>query len=165
MPLTLLRSGTIVLVALLTGLAFAHVLEQPAKLHYDAVLYLTLQKSLYVQWGPPHVGGMLEPLAILVTGLLAFLLRKDKRALRFACGALFALLLAFPVVFFWLVAPANAAFAAATLPGIPPGWTDLRSNWETGHAIRFALQAAAFASLVWSLALDATPVSSQTGRA
>ena len=155
MPLKLIRSAAIVLVALLSGLAFAHVLEQAAKMQYDAVLYITLQKSLYVQWGPPHIGGVLEPLAIAAIGLLAFLLRKNKRDLWFTLGALFMLLLAFPVIFFWLVAPANAAFSATMLPSIPLNWTDLRADWEMGHAIRFALQFGALALLVLSLALDA----------
>ena len=159
MPLKLFRFAAILLVALLCGLAFAHVLELPAKMQYDAVLYITLQKSLYVQWGPPNIGGVLEPLAIAATGLLAFFVRKSKRGMWLSVGALFALLLAFPIVFFWLVAPANAGFLAATLPSIPPNWTDLRSNWEMGHAIRFALQFAALALLVLSLALDANTIS------
>ena len=62
--------------------------------------------------------------------------------------------LAFPVIFFWWVAPANAAFAATTLPAVPADWTTLRSNWETGHAIRFALQFVALALLVGPLAFD-----------
>ena len=161
MPLKLFRFATILLVALLCGLAFAHVLELPAKMQYDAVLYITLQKSLYVQWGPPNIGGVLEPLAIAATGLLAFFVRKSKRGMWLSVGALFALLLAFPIVFFWLVAPANAGFLAATLPSIPPNWTDLRSNWEMGHAIRFALQFAALSLLVLSLALDANTTSDE----
>ena len=159
MPLKLFRFAAILLVALLCGLAFAHVLELHAKMQYDATLYITLQKSLYVHWGPPHFGGVLEPSAIAATGLLAFFLRKSKRGLWLSLGALFALLLAFPIVFFWLVAPANAGFLAATLPSIPPNWTDLRSNWEMGHAIRFALQFAALSLLVLSLALDANTIS------
>ncbi|MDO9399483.1 MAG: DUF1772 domain-containing protein [bacterium] len=142
------------LIALLSGLAFAHVLEQSAKMQYDAALYITLQKSLYVQWGPPHIGGILEPLTIAATGLLAFFTRKSKRDLWLSFGALFALLLAFPVVFFWLVAPANAFFLAAALPTVPLNWTDQRSNWELGHAIRFGFQFAALALVVLSLALD-----------
>ena len=159
MPLKLFRFATILLVALLYGLAFAHVLEQPAKMQYDAALYITLQKSLYVQWGPPNIGGVLEPLAIAATGLLAFFLRRSKRGLWLSLAALFALLLAFPIVFFWLVAPANAGFLAATLPSIPPDWTDLRSDWEVGHAIRFTLQFAALSLLVLSLALDPNTIS------
>lgn len=124
-------------------------------MQYDPTLYITLQKSLYVQWGPPYIGGVLEPLAIAATGLLAFLLRKNKRALWLTLGALFALLMAFPVVFFLLVAPANTAFLATTLPTIPSDWAALRANWEMGHTIRFALQFAALALLVLSLTLDA----------
>lgn len=151
MPLRLLRLATILLVAMVAGLAFAHVLERPAKMQFDPALYLTIQQSLYVHWGPPQIGGFLEPAAIIATGLLAFFLRKDRRGLSFALGALFALLLAFPVVFFWLVAPANAAFLAATLPTIPPNWEDQRSNWELGHVIRFALQFSALALLAFGL--------------
>lgn len=152
MPLMLLRCATILLVALVMGLAFAHVLERPAKELYDASLYLTLQKSLYVWWGPPHIGGVLEPLTIVATALLAFFQRGIKREIWLSAGALIALLLAFPVVFFWLVAPANVGFATTTLPVIPANWTDLRSNWELGHTIRFALQLVALALLVASLA-------------
>ena len=56
MPLRLLRFATILLVALIAGLAFAHVLERPAKMQFESALYITIQKSLYVHWGPPHVG-------------------------------------------------------------------------------------------------------------
>ncbi len=62
-----LRFITILLVALLLGLAFAHVLERPAKMLYDAVFYITIQKTLFVDWGPPNIGGILEPSAIFAT--------------------------------------------------------------------------------------------------
>ena len=38
------RLITLLLVALLTGLAFAHVLERPAKILYDAALYITPER-------------------------------------------------------------------------------------------------------------------------
>ena len=72
MTLKLFSFAAVLLVALVTGLAFAHVLESPAKMQYGAHLYITLQQSLYVQWGPPQLGGFLEPAAIAVTGLLVF---------------------------------------------------------------------------------------------
>lgn len=146
-PVKMLKIAALLLVALLTGLSFAHVLERPAKMSYDAGFYIALQKSLYAQWGPPQIGGILEPAAIITTGLLAFFVRTQKRAIACALGALALLLLAFPIVFFWLVAPANAAFLATKLPTVPPNWTGLRSNWELGHAIRFALQFSALALL------------------
>jgi hypothetical protein len=141
---------TILLVALLQGLAFAHVLERPAKMHYDAALYLTLQKTLYGQWGPPNIGAFIEPAAILATIVLAWLLRPSSRPFWLSLGAAGALLLAFPVVFFWFVAPANEAFRAATAVTMPANWTELRLNWENGHAIRFALQFVALCLLCLS---------------
>ncbi|MGB3353460.1 MAG: hypothetical protein WBB00_11875 [Mycobacterium sp.] len=165
MPLKLLRFATILLVALLTGLAFAHVLEQPAKMQYGPDLYIGLQQSLYVQWGPPNIGGVLEPMAIAATALLAFFARKTRPESLFYLGALFALLLAFPVVFFWLVAPANSVFLTTVLPDIPSNWAEQRSNWEIGHTIRFGLQLVALALLVLPLTLGLRPttVTSEPG--
>jgi uncharacterized membrane protein len=121
---------------------------------YDAELYVTLQKTLYVAWGPPNVGGFLEPTAILATLSLAFLLRKRKRAFWLTLGAGLALLLAFPVVFFIFVAPANAAFLAAPPSSIPGDWMELRASWETGHTIRFVLQMLAPSLLILSVLLE-----------
>jgi hypothetical protein len=136
------RFVTILLVALLLGLAFAHVLERPAKMLYDAAFYLTIQKTLYVAWGPPNIGGILEPAAIFATLLLA-------------------LLLAFPVVFFVFVAPANEVFLAATPTSIPPNWMESRASWETGHAIRFVFQLVALSLLLLSVFLEVNEISAQ----
>jgi hypothetical protein len=142
---------TIMLVSLLTGLAFAHVLERPAKMAYSGDLYVTLQRTLYVQWGPPNIGGLLEPAAIVATLVLAFLVRRQRRAFWVTLFAATALVLAFPVVFFWLVAPANEAFRGAAGDAIPANWAELRDRWELGHTLRFALQFLALSALVGSL--------------
>src|SRR6266700_47928 len=113
------RFVTILLVSLLLGLAFAHVLERPAKMRYDAALYITLQKTLYVAWGPPNVGGILEPAAILATAVLAYLVRKRRSTLVMSLAATICLLLAFPVVFFLFVEPANTAFRQASPESVP----------------------------------------------
>jgi hypothetical protein len=83
----------------------------------------------------------------------AFFLRRRKRDLWLSLGALFLLLLAFPVVLFWLVAPANAGFLAAKVPDIRRNCPDLRSNWEMRRAIRCARQFSASAFLFPSLLL------------
>ena len=159
MPMALFRSFTVLLVALVTGLAFAHVLEMPAKMLYEGAVYVSIQKSLYAQWGPPNIGGFLEPATIAATGLLAFFGRKGGRHLWLPLAAVTALLLAFPVVFFILVAPANAGFQAITLPILPENWTTLRANWELGHSIRFGLQFVALSLLVLLMAIDARHIS------
>jgi hypothetical protein len=110
---------TIILVALLVGLAFAHVLEHPAKMQYDAQFYITIQKTLYVFWGPPNVGGILEPAAILTTVALCLIVRKDRKSFWLALAAVIMLLIAFPVIFYIFVEPSNASFRAATPSSIP----------------------------------------------
>jgi hypothetical protein len=144
-----LRVVALVAVALLTGLAFAHLLEQPAKLHYDPTLYLTLQKTLYAAWGTPHLGGWIEPAAIVATLALAFATRDDRPAFSLALAAAGALLLAFPVVYFLFIEPANAVFRATTT--VPEHFQLLRSRWEAGHALRFLLQFAALCLLAISV--------------
>jgi hypothetical protein len=62
--------------------------------------------------------------------------------------------MAFPMLFFWWVAPANSAFLAAAPGTVPPDWMELRSNWEMGHAVRFVFQLFAFVLLVLSILLD-----------
>lgn len=144
------RLLTIVLVALLQGLAFAHLLELPAKMQYDGALYMELQRTLYTQWGPPNFGGWLEPFAIIATLILAYILRRNRLDRWLTVSAAVALVIAFAVVFFWLVAPSNDAFLATPPGQVPPNWAELRANWEIGHGLRFVLQFLAFILLVCS---------------
>jgi hypothetical protein len=137
---------TLVLVALVLGTSFAHVLQWPAKLQYDGPLYTRLQNTLYVRWGPPSLTGFAEPAAIVAVLVLAALLRHDRPA--FMLVAAGVLLLAFPVIFYWRVEPANTAFRAAGLAGtVPKEWAAWRTRWETGHALRFVLHLLAFVLL------------------
>jgi Domain of unknown function (DUF1772) len=148
------RFLTITLTALLMGMSFAHTLELPAKMQYDGQLYAKLQKTLYVAWGPPSVGGILEPGAIFATAVLAYLVRKRRPAFPLTLGAVLCLLLAFPVVFFLFVEPANVEFRRAALAALPPDWTRWREQWEYGHAIRFGLHLAALSALLLSVLLE-----------
>ncbi len=118
MPLDLLRVCAPLLVAVACGLAFAPVLQVPAKLGYPVPQYIELQTSLYVEWGPAQIGGFLEPLVIGATGMLA-LLWEQKLAFQFPLAGFVALLIAFPLVFLLLVcATANAAFRGSSLFGV-----------------------------------------------
>jgi hypothetical protein len=143
------RFITILLVALTAGMAFARVLEMPAKLLYDAERYLDIQRTLYAAWGPPNIGGMLEPAAIAATLVLCAVVRNRKRAFWLSSSAAVCLLLAFPLVFYLFVEPANEVFRSTSL--IPANWMELRFQWELGHAVRFALQFIALSLLLLSV--------------
>jgi hypothetical protein len=139
---------TLVLVALVLGTSFAHVLQWPAKLQYDGALYTRLQNTLYMLWGPPSLTGFVEPAAILAVLVLAALLRHERPTFALVAAAAGVLLLAFPVIFYWRVEPANVAFRTAGLAGtVPKDWVAWRTRWETGHALRFVLHLAAFVLL------------------
>jgi hypothetical protein len=146
-----------VMVALVLATTFAHVLELPAKLGYDAILYVQLQTSLYRQWSPPNPTGFLEPAAIIVVVILAMMTRRNRPAFRLAAGAAAVLLVAFPLLYFWRVEPANNYFGALlTGSQVPADWSSWRLRWETGHAARFVAHLTAFILLIGSL--------TQTGR-
>src|SRR5881227_2729167 len=119
----------ITLVALTMGTSSAHVLEWPAKLHYTGEFYLRLQTSLYAYWGPPSITGFVESAAVLSVLFLAVLCRAQPVTLRLTVGAAICLLLAFPVVFFWRVAPANGTFFHAARAGMLP------PDWDSWHAL------------------------------
>ena len=136
---------TLTLVALVLGTSFAHVLQWPAKLQYDGALYTHLHTSLYRYWGPPSITGYMEPAATLAVLVLAVLVRDHRPALPLVAVAAGVLLVAFPVVFFWRVAPSNAAFWNAARSGtVPVDWMAWRDRWEAGHALRFILHLTAF---------------------
>ncbi|PZG48857.1 hypothetical protein C1I98_12170 [Spongiactinospora gelatinilytica] len=55
-----------ILVAPTLGLAFAHAMEWPVKMRYDAEAYTAVNRSLYRYYAV--VGGPLEVAAVLATG-------------------------------------------------------------------------------------------------
>lgn len=148
------RFATLLLVALTTGLGFAHVLEQPAKMQYDGALYTTLQKTLYVHWGWPNVGGLLELAAVFAAIGLVVLVRKRKPAVMFTLISAICMLLAFPVMFALFVGPANDIFNAAAAGASATNWRTMRESWELGQAIRFYLHLGALGLLILTVVLE-----------
>ena len=75
----ILRFATLLLVALSMGMAFAHALELPPKMAYEAATYLLLHRTLYEFFGPP-LGGFIEAGAVLSSVALVFFVRRRGRA-------------------------------------------------------------------------------------
>jgi hypothetical protein len=147
------RFITLLLVALLMGMTFCHVLELPAKLQYPATLYLTLHRTLYVAFGPPNIGAFIEVGTILAATVLVFLVYQHRPAFWLTLlGAVS--LIAGLVVFFAYVEPANVALKSMTLNAPPPEWTRWRNQWEYGHAAHFVLHALGFSALLLSVVLE-----------
>ena len=105
MFLRIWRFVTIVLAALTMGTAFAHTLELPAKMNYNASLYTTISQSLY--WGFGHIGGPIEGITVfLATPLLLFLVRKQRPTFWWTLAGTSCFALAF-IVFLAFTEPMN----------------------------------------------------------
>jgi hypothetical protein len=149
------RFATVMLVALSMATAMCHLLELPAKIGYDAPLWLTLLHTLY----PPTfgtVGAAFEVGAIVTSLVLAWLVRRRGRV--FAWTLAGALCMVAAHVAFWVwIAPVNATLGAVTPDTLPPDWTSLRDRWEYTHAARALLQVLALGAVVWSILVDTGP--------
>ena len=144
------RFMTLLLTALLMGMTFCHVLELPAKMQYDAAFYLTIHRSLYVAFGMPNLGALIEVGAILAAVGLVFLVRKDASAVGLTLAGA-AALVAGLVVFFIFVEPANAALKAMMIQAPPNDFFSWRNQWEYGHVAHFALHLLGFSALLLSV--------------
>jgi hypothetical protein len=143
------RTMAVVLSGLTMGLTFAHVLELPQRLQYDAELWtaLTRPNALYRYFG--IVGGPIEVAAVVGVVVVAATLRRRPagRLALVAAGLHIAALAAWVGI----VAPANAEIGTWRVDRIPQDWATWRTRWEAGHAIGFALVMPGFCLLVLSL--------------
>lgn len=147
------RFVTLILMALLMGTTFCHVLEMPAKMQYDASLYLTLHRTLYMAFGWPNIGAFIELGAILAAAVLVFLVRKRRPAFSLTLVGALCLVTGL-AVYFAFIEPANAAMKSMAIGAAPVDWTGWRDQWEYGHAAHFALHLLGFSALALSLILE-----------
>jgi hypothetical protein len=148
------RFITIILSALVTGMALCHALELPAKMQYSASQYIAIQNSLYAAFGPPNIGAFIEFAAPLAAIALAIFVRKRHPALQLTLVAIALMLLAFPIIFFAFTEPANRVIRSATPESIPANWQQLRNQWEYSHLARFFCHLAALSALVLSVLVE-----------
>jgi hypothetical protein len=146
-----LRAGTrragivaVAAAALTMGLTFAHTLELPQKLGYDAAMWIRVQQSLYRYFG--LVGGPVEVAAVIAAVVFAFRARGRPGGRLAAVGAaLFVVALAW---WFAVVNTANAQIGGWAVDAAPSDWERWRAQWEFGHATHFALTLAGFLALL-----------------
>ncbi|WEX11700.1 DUF1772 domain-containing protein [Chelativorans sp. AA-79] len=157
----------IIFAAAAMALSLAHALELPGKMRLSKEEYLAVQPIYYPGF---TIGGLAEPIGILLTGMLLFFLPAGSVVFWLTAAALLALaamhaaywLLTHPVNNFWLKdfeldGSAARFFAVGAGGGKGSGnaarWTDLRDRWEFSHVVRAALGLAGLALLATSAAL------------
>ena len=137
------------LVALILGLAFAHAMEVPGKLRLDGPTWLIVQQNLYIGFGP--AAAVMEPLGILFTWILVFMLRGHRSAFRLVLLAAVRTTTGLVVWALVGVTDERAARWMGMPATLPPDWTACRDQWELGHAIHAALFGAALCALLGTM--------------
>jgi len=151
---------SLLLVAMVMGLALAHLLEWPGKMRLPKEAYLATQTIYYPGF---TIGGAAEPLAILAVLLLLLQLPMGTIGWWLVFCASLALIVLHalfwlrnqPVNRIWLkelrLSGAGGAFFAADLGRISNDWMLLRDRWEKAHAIRAGLGILSFILLVFAV--------------
>lgn len=130
-------------VALALVPAGAHLAELPHKFTLPAHEYLVVQQ-LYAGWS---LFGAVVVGALLSTGVLIVLVRREPRLLAMAALA-FLCILATQIVFWVFTQPANRATRNWTV--LPDNWTQLRTQWEYSHAVSAVLNLIALFALLYA---------------
>jgi hypothetical protein len=130
-------------VALALVPAGAHLAELPHKFRLPAHDYLVVQQ-LYAGWS---LFGAVLISALLSTGVLSVLVRREPRLLAMAALA-FLCLLATQIVFWVFTQPANRATRNWAV--LPDNWTQLRTQWEYSHAASAVLNLIALFALLYA---------------
>jgi len=138
----------LLLIMLVFGLAFAHVMELPGKLRLTGPVWLIVQQTLYNGFGP--FASVVEPLAIVLAWILTVLLRHERPAGRLV---LLAALCSSAGLIEWfvVVSPMNSLLSSWTSAILPPDWTTARDRWELGHVGHAILLGIAFCTLAWAM--------------
>jgi hypothetical protein len=140
--------SAIMLMALAMAAAVCHLMELPAKMTFDAPLYVMLHRTLYPNFG--RTAGIAEFLSVVAVVGLAWRVRKEKAAFLPTMFSAICMVAAHAV--FWvLVQPANVTMMNWPLGEIPAEWTHWRNQWEYSHAARAVLIILAFGALVISV--------------
>ncbi|MGB3391238.1 MAG: DUF1772 domain-containing protein [Pseudaminobacter sp.] len=138
---------TAIVAVLSLGPSFAHVLEAAPRLSWPPDLWRETTVFNAQFWLFAAVGAPFDLAAIALPAGLAWLLRRDRTAFRFAfaAAALYALALA---AWLTLVAPANAELATWQPGPIAENFDAVRLRWETGHIVVAGIKLIGFIALV-----------------
>jgi hypothetical protein len=148
--MAILRFATLMVTALAMTTTVAHLLEMPARLSWEAPLWIetTVTGAVFRLFGT--VGAVCEIAAMVCTVWLAFALRRERDEVWPCTFAALGILAAHAVFWLW-TAPVNAEMSTWTPDAFPQDWASWRLQWEVSHAARAVLEVSALALLVGSM--------------
>jgi hypothetical protein len=165
-----LQVFTVMLVAVVMGLALAHALEFPGKMRLGRQEYFATQGIYYP--GFTIGGGISEVLGIIATLVLIILTPRDNPAFWWTVLA-FAAVTATHIVFWVITQPVNRYWASqlklpnvaqqffsvnegGDLASLPDRWESLRNKWEYSHMTRAVLAGIALVALTVAVGIYRT---------
>ncbi|MGE0525384.1 MAG: DUF1772 domain-containing protein [Variibacter sp.] len=163
MRLTVLKTITLVIVALSLAPSYAHVLEaHPRIAIWSPELWREATVFNAQFWLFAVIGAPIDILAVLVPAALTWAFRRAgyNRLAAFAlAGTLcFAAALA---AWFLLVEPANGILATWRPGPVPANFDAVRLRWESGHMVVAAFKLVGFVFLVLACVLSPIPASAE----
>ena len=161
MLLKTIRFVSLFCAALTLGLTLTLDLEIPGKQQLSGAEWQVVQHTFY--GGFAIVGGVAQIAGLISTGILLFLLRKQRTAffLTLIATISFAGMLA---LFAFGNNPLNQQIATWTPETLPANWYEIRDAWDRFHAASSVFATLAFITLLIAL-LTETPSSQGTGEA
>jgi len=151
MPFRTFNVLAITVAALSLGLSFAHVAEAlPRLFAWSPELWreATVFGGQYTTFAP--AGAALDLGAILLTAVVAYSVRGERRRFSLAVASCMFCTLALATWFAW-VAPANAELAEWVRGPLPDNFFTIRDRWESGHAVIAMIKLAGFVALATAL--------------
>lgn len=141
-----LRFLNLVLIGVLAGVVFTHVLEWRGKLALSGEGWLAVQQHLYGGYAIFGAVAELSTLALSLAMCAWLLVDRSPRAWVFlgaavAVGGMLA-------IFALGLQPINIEISQLTPTTVPVGWRRLLDRWTLYHAICFALALIAFSALL-----------------
>jgi hypothetical protein len=152
MLLKTLHFVSLLCAALVLGLTLTHDLEIPGKRALSGEEWIVVQHTFY--GGFAIVGGLSEVIGLISTGILAFLLRRQRTP--FILTLVAAICFAGTLVVFALGnQPLNQQVAEWRPETLPANWRAVRDAWDGFHATSSALAAISFITLLVSILREA----------
>src|SRR6266545_4785506 len=118
--LNVCRFSSVMATAMTMSAAVAHLMELPAKMHYEPPLYVRLHRTLYPTFG--KTAGPAEAIAVASAAALAWWDRQQRRSTSRLTFAVAGCLAAAHGIFWSVVQPANIEMMQWPLDAIPQDW-------------------------------------------
>jgi uncharacterized membrane protein len=139
---------SVLLLGLVSGVSFSHLLQFGPKKTLPPVQFLTVQQVLFRNYGAA-MGGL--EVAALISTLAWAVIIWAKPVAPVLVSAASACVLAMVIIWAVWINPINKTVNSWRPESVPSNWADFRDRWHLLHAVRFILSVVAFNLVIAAL--------------